>query len=95
MVDLFRRIKEIHYWKGKTLNLGKFKTSGHRDFINSLTNDIAMNCIMHAKVLQLCVTLCDAMDYSPPVSSVHGLLLARILEWVAISSSTGSSQPGD
>ena len=34
---------------------------------------------------QLCPTLCDAMDCSPPGSSVHGILQARILEWVAIS----------
>ena len=38
-------------------------------------------------VAQSCTTLCDSTDYSPPVSSVHGILQARILEWVAISSS--------
>ena len=37
------------------------------------------------KVAQLCPTLCDSMDYNPPGSSVHGILQARILEWVAIS----------
>ena len=36
---------------------------------------------------------CDSMDCSPPGSSVHGILQARILEWVAIPSSRGSSQP--
>ena len=41
------------------------------------------------------VSDCDPMDYSPPDSSVHGILLARILEWVAISSSRGSSQRRD
>ena len=39
----------------------------------------------HAKSLQLCLTLCDPMDSSPPGSPVHGILQARILEWVAIS----------
>ena len=39
---------------------------------------------MHAKSLQLCPTLCVPMDHGPPGSSVHGFLLARILEWVAI-----------
>ena len=39
---------------------------------------------MCAKLLQLCPTLCDPMDHSPPDSSVHGILQARILEWVAI-----------
>ena len=35
-------------------------------------------------VSQSCLTLCDPMDCSPPGSSVHGILQARILEWVAI-----------
>ena len=42
-----------------------------------------------------CPTLCNPMDCSPPGSSVHGTLQARILEWVAISSSRGFSQPRD
>ena len=44
-------------------------------------------------VAQSCLTLCDPMDCSPPGSSVHGISQARILEWVTISSSRGSSQP--
>ena len=43
-------------------------------------------------VAQLCLTLCDPMDYSPPGSSFHGILQARILEWGAISYSRGSSR---
>ena len=46
-------------------------------------------------VSQSCLTLCDPMDHSPPDFSVHGILQARILEWVAMSSSRGSSQPRD
>ena len=46
-------------------------------------------------VTQSCLTFCNAMDCSPLGSSVHGILLARILEWVAIPFSRGSSQPGD
>ena len=46
---------------------------------------------MCAKSLQLCPTLCDPMDCSPPGSSIHRILQARILEWVAVSSSRGSS----
>ena len=38
-----------------------------------------------AKSLQSCLTLCDSVDCSPPGSYVHGILQARILEWVAIS----------
>ena len=48
-----------------------------------------------AKLLQSCLTLCDPMDSSPPVSSVHGILKARILEWIAMPSSRGSSLARD
>ena len=47
------------------------------------------------KSLQSCLTLCKPMDCSPPGSSVHGILQARILEWVAIPFSRGSSWPRD
>ena len=48
-----------------------------------------------AKLLQSCLTLCDPINGSPPGSSVPGILQARIVEWVAISFSRGSSQPRD
>jgi len=53
--------------------------------------------IFHASAqsLQSCLTLCDSMDCSPPGSSVHGILPARILKWVAISFSRRSSWPRD
>ena len=44
---------------------------------------------------QSCPTLCNPMDCSPPGSSVHGIFLVSLLEWVAISSSRGSSWPRD
>ena len=44
-------------------------------------------------VTQLCLTLCDPLDCSPPGSSVHEILQARILEWEAILFSRGSTQP--
>ena len=50
---------------------------------------------MLSSVTQSCLTLCDPMDCSPPGSSVHGILQARILEWVAISFSRRSSQSRD
>ena len=46
-------------------------------------------------VTQLYLTHCDPVDCSPPGSSVHGILQTRILEWVAILFSRGSSQPRD
>ena len=48
---------------------------------------------MRALWLQSCLTLCDPMDCSPPGSSVHEILQTRILEWVAVPSSGGSSPP--
>ena len=50
--------------------------------------------LRHAKSLQSSSTLCNPLDCSPPGSSVYGISQARILEWVAISSSRGSAQPG-
>ena len=47
-----------------------------------------------AKLLQSYLILCDPMDCSSPGFSVHEILQARILEWVALSSSRGSSVPG-
>ena len=50
---------------------------------------------VYAQLLQLCLTLCDPMDCSPPGFSVHGILQARILEWVAVPSIRWSSWPRD
>ena len=52
----------------------------------SLSNNVKVKVL----VAQLCPTLCDPMDYT-----VHGILQARILEWVVIPLSRGSSQPRD
>ena len=46
-------------------------------------------------VTQSCLTFCDPMDCSLPGSSIQGILQARILEWVAVPSSRGSSPPRD
>ena len=48
-----------------------------------------------SEVAQLCPILCNPMDYSPPGFSIHGIFQARVLEWVAISFSRGSSWPRD
>ena len=55
---------------------------------------IKMECV-HAKSLQSCPTLCNPMDWGPPGSTVLGILQARVLEWIAIPSSRGSSRPRD
>ena len=56
---------------------------------------VTFKCAATAKSLQSYPILSDPMDYNPPGSSVHRILQARIVEWVAISSSKGSSWPRD
>ena len=54
-----------------------------------------MKTLVSGEVAQSCPTLCDLVDCSLPGSSIHGILQTRILEWVAISFSRGSSRPRD
>ena len=54
-----------------------------------------LNVWLCASVCLLCLTLCDPMDCSLPGSSVHGIVWARLLEWLATSHSRGSSRPRD
>ena len=61
---------------------------------NQMIRLFKIMCV-RAPSLQLCPTLCDPMDCSPPGSSVSGISQARISQWVAISSSRGSSWPRD
>ena len=51
-----------------------------------------VHCLL-PQLLQSCPILCSPVDCSPPSSSVHGILLARILEWIVMPSSWGFSQP--
>ena len=73
-------------------HLGKPRSAMDFQVISSLHACVLSTCSsLHAS----CLTLWDPMDCSLPGSSVHRILLARILEWVAISSSKGSSRPKD
>ena len=58
-------------------------------------NTVLIKIERKSESAQTCPTLCNPMDCSPPHSSIHGILQARILEWVTISFSRGSSQPRD
>ena len=58
-------------------------------------NFFFFKCEVKASVTQSCLTLCYPMNWGPPGSSVHWILQARILEWVAIPFSRGSSRPRD
>ena len=66
-----------------------------RSYISDVLQAVFPCFLLHcgclgAKSLQSCPTLCHLMDCSPPGSSVHGILQARILEWVVMPSSGGS-----
>ena len=61
----------------------------------TISSFMALTSVLVAVCAQSRPTLCNSRDYSPPGSSAHGISQARILEWVAISSSRGSSQPRD
>ena len=75
-------------WTWISCIAGRFLTSWPTNTL--LTAEEAV--CMHA---QSCPTLCDPMDCGPPGSSVHGISQARLLEWVAMSFSRGSSRPRD
>ena len=64
-------------------------------FSHEVMGPDAMILVFWMLSFQLCPILCDPMDCRPPGSSVHGILQARILEWVAIPFSRGYSQPRD
>ena len=73
-----------------------FKNSSSRKLLlyYHILEAVKLLCV-HAQSLWSFLTLCDPMDCSPPGSSVHRILQARILEWVVMRSSKGSSQPRD
>ena len=58
-------------------------------------NIVIGGCVLCSKSLQLCLTLCDPMDCSLQSYSVHGILQARLLEWVVIPFSRGSARLRD
>ena len=60
-----------------------------------VSGQLYVHACVHARSLQLCPALCDPMECSPPGSSVHRILQARILEWVAMPSSGESFRPMD
>ena len=77
------------YWRG----CGEKRTLVYRWWECKLVQPLWKTvCVyMHTKLLQLCPTLCNPIDCSLQGSSVHGILEARILGWVAMPFSRGSS----
>ena len=96
-----RQKKKILNTCGKNYEKNNSNVGGDDDVrkvtqvINEFPFHLGSHACMRAKSLQWCWTLCNLMNCSPPDSSVHGILQARTLEWVAISFSRGSSWPRD
>ena len=78
----------------RVISQGQLQAQGCTPF-DGLGSVVNVNGAVLCLVTQSCLTLCNSMDCSLPGSSVHGILQARLLEWVAISFSRGSSQPRD
>ena len=74
----------MYYIHSLSFNVHLIKPFSFYDKIPLKSKAMNISNAMHAKSLQSCPTLWDPMDSSPPGSSVHRLLQAGILEWVAI-----------
>ena len=85
---------ELWYWRRLLRVPWTARRSNH-----SILKEISPGCSLEVKseseVAQSCLTLCNPMDCSLPYSSLHGILHERVLEWVSISFSRGSSRPRD
>ena len=82
----------LKHWIPSHINEGQTERDISTFFADARTNVCVCVCVLFA---QLCPSLCEPMDCRLLGSSAHGILQARILEWVAIPFSRGSSQPRD
>ena len=80
-------------WDQRWIFMGLWMFSICSPLLFLLSASFYLGLCLHAKLLQVCLTLCNPMDCSSPDSSVHGILQTRIPEWVAMPSSRGSSPP--
>ena len=85
----------LHYVRNlKALSQHRLERRSYRSMgftVRSLAEEDARTPCTYAKLFQLCLTLWDPMDHNPPGSSGRGISQGRILEWVAMPSSRGSS----
>ena len=87
---MWRNYTFIHSWWEQKIVQTIWKTDWY--FLKKQNKQLQSVC-MCVTVAQSCLTLCDPMDCSSPSSSVHRILQARILKWVTIPFSRGSSWP--
>ena len=80
-----------HFRKDEIMKTGK-RSMGYRK--RRISRCVCV-CVCVCSVTRSCPILCNPVDWSPPGSSVYGIFQARVLEWVAISFSRGSSRPRD
>ena len=89
-VHLSRKFQKVHGPKCLFANGSQMTNSSQVTLSGSSPPGVCV-CVCVCTVSQLCLTLCDPMDYNPPGYSVHGILQARVLQWVP----RGSSQARD
>ena len=80
-------------WGHKRFGQINVCSSDNYNVLKSVLIVIVIYSILFSSVTQWCPIVCNSVDCSPTGSSVHGILQARILEWVATPFSRGSSQP--
>ena len=87
-------IRNLENWSKSSLNNMLLNIRAIEDSSNLKYRRFSLKTCVHIQLLS-CVRLCDSMNYSFLGSSIQGMLQARMLEWVVISSSRGSSQTRD
>ena len=99
MIYSIVRMRNLHNPSGSHIfpdKIGERQMPKREDLLSRRRNSMGFGRnAAAAKLLQSCPTLCDTIDGSPPVSSVPGILQARVLEWVAMSFSRRQSTQGE
>ena len=83
----------IHFINWKYHKMWEIQNKAVNKYMTMILSKLSI--VQFSSVTQSCPTLCDPMDCSLPGSSVHGVFQTRVLEWVGISFSRGSSQHRD
>ena len=93
--QLYWHTNDIGHFVSLRYTMGWFDAHKYcRMIIANKVSSHHLTCV-HARLLQSCPTLCDPMNHRPPGFSIHGILQARILKWVAMPSSRGLSRHKD